>query len=443
VKSFLEGVFPVAPVVPIRTRTVVGTGAVVGLGTALQILRLPRGIATNTVWADDGRGFLAQALKHGRVGSFAIPYNGYLVSSARVMAAVAASLPLRLAALVLSVGPALVVCLLAVLVYRSMRGHIPSRAVRFTFAAVMVLIPAVGMEIEANAANLHWYLDFAAVWVLLAVPPRWGERLAGAAVCFIAALSDPLVALLLPLAAIRMAATRSWRDLVAVAALLAGLAVQLPFILSAPSPQISQHPSIPDLSSVFAGHVLLPALVGGTIGQRLWVGFDWAAVIAAAVVVGGIAVALLRERRLRVETVVATGLFLLALAFTVVEVWARWDPVFVPVPGNSIETGARYWAVPSLLLWSAAALIAGAPRVGDAGASSGRGWARQGILLWLALLVAADFVALNPGRDRGPFWSDQVAAGARSCAAGAAGATLTTPPDPLWIVVVPCSLLRG
>jgi hypothetical protein len=105
VKSFLEGVFPVAPVVPIRTRTVVGTGAVVGLGTALQILRLPRGIATNTVWADDGRGFLAQALKHGRVGSFAIPYNGYLVSSARVMAAVAASLPLRLAALVLSVGP--------------------------------------------------------------------------------------------------------------------------------------------------------------------------------------------------------------------------------------------------------------------------------------------------------------------------------------------------
>jgi hypothetical protein len=115
----------------------------------------------------------------------------------------------------------------------------------------------------------------------------------------------------------------------------------------------------------------------------------------------------------------------------------------VPVPGNSIETGARYWAVPSLLLWSAAALIAGAPRVGDAGASSGRGWARQGILLWLALLVAADFVALNPGRDSGPFWSDQVAAGARSCAAGAAGATLTTPPDPLWIVVVPCSLLRG
>jgi hypothetical protein len=135
----------------------------VAVGVGLQVLRLPSGIATNTVWADDGSGFLAQALKHGRLDSFVVPYAGYLVSSARVMAAVAASLPLRLAALVLGVGPTLVVCVLAALVYRLMRGHIPSRTVRLTFAAVTVLIPAVGMEVEANAANLHWYLDFASI----------------------------------------------------------------------------------------------------------------------------------------------------------------------------------------------------------------------------------------------------------------------------------------
>jgi hypothetical protein len=305
----------------------------------------------------------------------------------------------------------------------------------------VALIPAVGMEVEANAANLHWYLDFASVWVLLARPPRWGERIAGAAVCLVAALSDPLVVLLIPLAAIRLVATRNWRDSIPVAALLAGLAVQLPFILSAP--HLAHHPSLPDLSSVFAGHVLLPALVGGTIGQRLWVGFDWAAVIAAAVVVGGITVALLRERRLRAETVLAAGLFLLALAFTAAEVWARWDPVFVPISGNSIETGARYWAVPSLLLWSAAAVIAGSPRLGDVVVMPRMRWLRQGILLWLALLIAADFIALNPARDRGPFWSDQLALASQACKAGAGRATLTTPPDRAWFLVVPCSLLPG
>jgi hypothetical protein len=139
-------------------------------GVVLQIARLPAGVATNTVWADDGSGFLGPALQHGW-GAFAFPYGGYLVSITRVMAAVAATLPLRLAALVLGAGSALVVCLVAGLVYLSMRGHIPSRGLRFAFAAMMVLIPAVGMEIDPNAANLHWYLVFAAVWILLARPP--------------------------------------------------------------------------------------------------------------------------------------------------------------------------------------------------------------------------------------------------------------------------------
>jgi hypothetical protein len=181
--------------------------------------------------------------------------------------------------------------------------------------------------------------------------------------------------------------------------------------------------------------------VGGTLGQRLWVAFDWAAVIAAGVVVGGITVALLRERRLRVETVLAVGFFLLALAFTAAEVWARWDPVFVPISGNSIETGARYWAVPSLLLWSAAAVIAGSPRLGDVVVTPGFRSLRQGILLWLALLIAADFIALNPARDNGPLWSDQLTLATRACKAGAGHATLTTPPDRAWFLDVPCSLL--
>ena len=267
-QNLLDSLFPVAPVLRIRWRGVGAAAAATVLGVVLQIGRLPAGVATNTVWADDGSGFLGPALQHGRVGAFAIPYSGYLVSITRFMAAIATTVPLRLAAFVLGAGSALVVCLLAGLVYLSMRGHIPSRGLRFALAAVMVLIPAVGMEVDANAANLHWYLDFAAVWVLLARPPGWGERLVGAAICFIAAASDPLVALLLPLAAIRLVAVRNRRDSIAVATLLAGLAVQLPFILGFHT-GAAVHPSTVDLSQVFAGRVLLPMLAGDTIGQHL------------------------------------------------------------------------------------------------------------------------------------------------------------------------------
>ncbi len=157
----------------------------------------------------------------------------------------------------------------------------------------------------------------------------------------------------------------------------------------------------------------------------------------------GVAIAAaLASRRLRPAGILAGGLAVLAVAFTVVEVRVRWNPEFVPVPGSSVELGARYWTVSSLLLWSAAVVLVGSASF-DAVHRMLQLAARGLVVAWLLTLCATDFVALNPGRDGGPLWSVQVAAAARACRPGVASALVTTPPGPSWSFQVPCTLLRN
>jgi hypothetical protein len=234
---------------------------------------------------------------------------------------------------------------------------------------------------------------------------------------------------------------RSLRDSIVVASLVAGLLVQLPVIAGFHA-GAAVHPSTADLSRVVAGRVLLPLVAGDTIGQRLWNSFGWASAIAATVVVVAAGLCLLGSRRLCAEAFVAGGLAVLATAFVVAEMWVRWNPVFLPLPAGSVETGARYWTVPSLLLWSATFVAVGSVNFRQVLGRAATVW-RVGVLLWVAVLCAADFIALNPGRDGGPFWNDQIAAATRACSAGARTATVTTPPDPSWRFDIPCNLLRN
>ena len=71
----------------------------------------------------------------------------------------------------------------------------------------MVLLPLATVEMLDNLVNLPWWMFFASFWALLWRPRR--AAAAGAAVlCALAAASEPLVGLLLPLAAVRAVALR-------------------------------------------------------------------------------------------------------------------------------------------------------------------------------------------------------------------------------------------
>ena len=48
-------------------------------------------MARNTLWAEDGRNFIQDAVNHGPLASLAIPYAGYLHTIPRLIAAVTVS----------------------------------------------------------------------------------------------------------------------------------------------------------------------------------------------------------------------------------------------------------------------------------------------------------------------------------------------------------------
>ena len=406
--------------------------------TALQALRLPDTVALNTVWAEDGAVFLAQSMSNG-VGAILTPYQGYLHIVPRLLAVVAAALPLRDAAFVFGAGSALIVALLALFVYFASATVIRDPLLRAALAVTMALVPVVGLELEANAANLHWYLDFAAAWALLWTPRTRTGFVIAAVVTAAAGASDPLAALFLPIGIVRFARGPRRQLAPALAGLGLGLALQLPFVLSHPI-AATGHPSVVDLGKIFAAHVVLPMLLGGNAGSWAWANGHWiAAVLAGAAFIAGLAMYAIWRRDASVG--VPLALVASAILFAVVEVWVRWNPILLPMPGNLTLIGARYWAVPQLLLWSTAALIAA--QFARRGTTTIARWLPSAaVVLWLGLLCVSDFRALNPGRDSGPFWSTSLRSAQASCHRGDLRASITIPPS--FTVLLPCaSVLSG
>jgi hypothetical protein len=141
--------------------------AIVALATVLQVAREAAVSAWDTVWAEDGSVFLADALNHSFFSTLFEPHGGYLHVVPRLVAGLAASLPLELAAPTFNVVSALVVSLLASFVYLASANKLQARSSRLALSTLVALLPAAGSELLGNAANLHFYLIFACFWALM------------------------------------------------------------------------------------------------------------------------------------------------------------------------------------------------------------------------------------------------------------------------------------
>ena len=167
--------------------------------TALQLFRQPGEPSWSSVWQEDGGVFLTDALQD-PIASIVEPYNAYLHVVPRLVSAAIAPFPLDWAPLLLSGSAALIVGLVSVYVYFASAAVIASQWVRVVLAALVVLVPAAGYETNANIANIHWYLIFAAFWVFIDMPETRGPVVLGGVIVSASVLSDPLTGLLLPLA---------------------------------------------------------------------------------------------------------------------------------------------------------------------------------------------------------------------------------------------------
>jgi hypothetical protein len=401
---------------------------IVGLATVLQLARQAAVSAWDTVWAEDGSVFLADALEHPFFSTLFEPHGGYLHLAPRLVGELAASLPLELAAPTFNVLSALVVSLLAAFVYLASASKLEARSSRLALSTLVALLPAAGSELLGNAANLHFYLIFACFWAFIWRSDSPGALGARVAVVLATTLSDPLAVLFAPLALADALARRSRRALAVPGAFIVGLALQLGAIATSQSPQRLTPFDPADVVPLFALRVAGSLTVGDRFIDDLWFafgkGFSYGVLgLVAAGLVTGMALSPRRTRWFAALCIAYSTLFFIVFLVGRGSAGMR--------PGADEATwhlaGARFTYTPILFLATAVLAMLDA-RVRPVAS------VRRFLLPRIALGAVIVLVALNfsfkSERSLGPTWSSELDAGRQECVGGEPQAHLRVAPAP-------------
>ncbi len=403
--------------------------------TALAVVRQSGVAATNTVWAEDGAIFYQQSRLNGFFHTLTTPYAGYFELGPRVLVQLTRLAPMSEASAVIALTGAGGIALVCCYVFHASRGILPPVWSRMLLAAVIIFLPLATGEILDNDVNIGWWLFFAAFWALLTRPRTRTDAALAGLVCFVATATEPLVALLIPLAIVRVLVMRTdLREEASVIGFLLALLYQGIGIMTAHG------------TSAWAtatAHGAAPAL-GLRVGWGWLSGNDlsnhilksshapvWEAtgyVVLLAIVVGAL---LLRDRATSFFVVTAVGFAV--LTFVVPVIVRGVGPNLV---GQPLYVGSRYSATPVMLLWSA--VLAEALLLSQALQRPLVRYAPALVCLLLLVPVwALDFRPANL-RTSGPRWNQQVSGAVARCRAHPEGTGNVQISPPGWQVVLPC-----
>lgn len=377
--------------------------------TALQLFRQPGEPSWNTIWQEDGGVFLTDALE-APIASIVEPYNAYLHVVPRVLAAAIAPLPLEWAPLLLSGSAAVVVGLISLYVYRASAAVLRSQWARLLLAGLVVLVPAAGYETNANIANVHWYLIFAAFWALIEAPKTRGAVAVGGLIVAASVLSDPLTGILLPLALWRGATAKTGRERVLPLVFGVGLAIQVLLgVFEDPvAPYAPSH--IGDLPGIYALRVAGSVLVGDQLLDNLWKPYGYAFAISALVLVALACAYGLWALRGHLRWFVALALAL-SVIYLAVPLMLRGTENFLD-RGEFNLNGSRYILLPVLFLLTALLVIV--DRIQTRLSSRGRFSVQLAVTAFLGFLVLTNY-SITAVRTGGPRWDATLAAGRDLC----------------------------
>jgi hypothetical protein len=396
------------------------------------------------LYAEDGRTFVGDWFTHGSIALLREPYAGYQHLLPRLISgAVVWLVPVGGWAVAVN----LIVCAglgaAAGLIYLVSRDVVEFRPSRLVLALIVVIVPIAGQEVMGNLANLHWFLLYLMVWVLLAVPRSPATAWGLAVVAVACAATEPQTAVFLPLAL--WALIRDRRVWPVTLGWTLGVVAQVVTTIVSPRAVATEWPPV---ASTVQGYVLNAGMTLGSwrpgwlgrvlTGAGWWPGFLGVALILALAVAGVV----LGAPPARVA--------ILALIYGSV---VSWTASFV-LGGNPAffysEYTADQLALPLLVRWGAAAsmmLAATIPvavgvlvqRFPSAGTPAGIG---LGAVMTVMVLGGVAGQAQAPPLDRD--WGSTVAEARAACAADPGGRVeLTTPPGPDWAVPVPCRLISG
>jgi hypothetical protein len=314
----------------------------------VYILRQPTVLMAPTLWAEDGTIFLKGALEHGP-GTLFEPYSGQIFVFPRIVALLAAPLPVSIQpAIYAAVAVAAAVLSCSIVLSSRWRFSVPLSA-RFLCLLALLCSPAVE-EVFGTLSNAHWWLAIGLVLLgMLSDPLSRRGKSGELAFTALTALSGFAAIYALPSLAVRSFRNRSRHSLALLGVALAGILVQVGYLLHSTRlangvGMLFEHPItevIALVRRVFAGSVL-----GDTNLALLWpnrLPDTWVWLLPIALIVALTAV------WIRAPRIEVAALLLALLGGTALAIWAVADPTL-----NSLwwaGWGGRYFVDPMAMLY--------------------------------------------------------------------------------------------
>jgi hypothetical protein len=422
-----------------------------GLACAVAAwLRIPP-VARDTLWAEDGRTFLQDAVNRGPLLSLVQPYAGYLHTIPRLIASLTVSVvPVGLWAQAMTAGACLVAGLLAAVVFVCSRDVLPWFPARLLLATVTVLAPLAPREVLGNVANLHSLVLWAVFWMLLYRPRSQRAAIALGIVGLLGAATEIQCVFLLPL--LFLTRPHDGRRRIVAIGVLAGVAAQLFVTVMWPRAHSGNPPvGVPSILYGYLINAATPVVVPqSSIGPLLAASGPAVGVGVVTVAVAATAYVVIRGRRL--QRVAALALLVGSLGLYTAAVVDNPNTFYDYATFDRRQLLSvwltRYGVVPSMMLLAVMLLAVGvavsrARRGGDEEPRRSRRILMAGRVacVALALLLLVQFVPQGTRRSSGPQWSPQVVAAQRFC--------LSEEPEKLvvlretigWHVVLSCRVL--
>lgn len=375
------------PAEPYRRRWLAAVlyGAMFIAGTAATLFRTDPA-AWNLFWAEDGKEFLEDAYRGSFLENLFHPYAGYMHLVPRLIAEpVSAFVPADWAAVAFTVSASAVWAAVAVLVFDFARGHVRSLAIRIVLWVMVIAIPVGGLEVVGNIANSHWFLMAAAFWALAARDRGAWQVTAASLTVGVAALSDPLTAMLAPLVLLRVLLLRTWRANVVSIVFAATVLLQVFVVLGTDRETSEMHPSPGAMFRSFVMRVVVGGFLGRTNTDHLRnvIGNDGLYGVGIGILVVLVVIALLCLRRSAMPLIA----LVFGIAFTVVTTWLTWSALARHAPEFVIIGGSRYSVTPILVMY--AVVVIGADLLARRFAGRARVAVVSTLVVLLGLLVVS------------------------------------------------------
>jgi len=453
-RSIVEGrqgrVAPARRITPVNA-DLLAVVAIVVVGTIVAWLRLPA-TTSDTLWAEDSRNFIGNAVAQGPVAPLFRVYAGYLHTVPRIIAGVTVTtVPVVQWAHAMALGSCVVVAVVAAAVFFCARVVSESWWVRLALAAITILVPLAPREVLGNTANLHWYFLWLAPWLILYRSRSTRGTVALTVIAALGALTEVQMLAFVPLLALRW---KTGARLPVRVALLGGGTLQVIAYLSSPRGHTPNAPN--DTSSTVLGYLINSAMTMWNANEhvigRALVHFGPAAGVAALVPVAVAAVWALRlgtrDQRWLVVTFLAASVVLWVVA-------VKMSPgpyyEYSAFPSSRLADPwlSRYGVVPSMELLAVIVIALGIRfrPLGAAEPTSQQSrrvpFGRIAVGAVVLSLVLVSFVPASTRRSVGPEYTPQVMAAERACVGrpSSTPVVLVSPPKAAWKIYLDCGRL--